>query len=135
MHKLPSADHQAHGMFDVADLVAIGTGEAQPYLFRDALYAARNTFSEAKAAKVKINRLYYIVLRANGRDREKRDEYKCEQTLHEPKTILSWGRSRWLEPEKSSPSAAGSIQEETRRPSFDLSWRPGRHCQSAASIP
>ena len=65
MHHLPPTDHPAHGMFDVADLVAIGTGEAQPYLFRDALYAARNTFSEAKAAKVKINRLYYIVLRAN----------------------------------------------------------------------
>ena len=65
MHHLPPTDHPAHGMFAMADLVAIGTGEAQPFLFRDALYSARRTFSEAKPAKVKINRLYYIVIRAN----------------------------------------------------------------------
>ncbi len=58
-HLLPPASHAAREMFDISDLVAIGTGERQPLTLIEAKGAARRTFRACSTAK----RCCFFVLR------------------------------------------------------------------------
>lgn len=60
-HLLPPEDHPAREMFDVADLVAIGTGQAPVIEFRNVRFASRRLFEANPAAR----RAFYIAARAN----------------------------------------------------------------------
>lgn len=61
-HLLPPASHPARALFDVADLVAIGTGVVPPIDLPDAKRSARAAF----AANPAVRRLCYIVMRAES---------------------------------------------------------------------
>lgn len=60
-HLLPPTNHPARAMFDIADLVAIGTRQRPPIFLQDAKRAARRTF----AANTAIRRLMYIIMRSD----------------------------------------------------------------------
>lgn len=62
-HLLPPASHPARAMFDVADLVAIGTGATRPIFMDQAKRAARATFAANPSGL--IRRLFYIVMRSD----------------------------------------------------------------------
>lgn len=63
-YNLPLSTDPRREMFDIHDLVAIGTGERVPLDLNEALRAARRTFAfMGKSAR----RLNYIVLRADDR--------------------------------------------------------------------
>lgn len=61
-HLLPPASHPAREMFDISDLVAIGTGERPPLTLIEAKGSARRLFAANPDAK----RASYFVLRGDG---------------------------------------------------------------------
>lgn len=60
-HSLPPAAHPAREMFDISDLVAIGTGERAPLTLSEAKCIARRTLRECRAA----SRACFFVVRGN----------------------------------------------------------------------
>lgn len=63
MHHLPPADHAAREMFDISDLVAIGTGAERPATLQEALHSARQTFASSMPGLVR--RVMFIVRKAD----------------------------------------------------------------------
>lgn len=51
MHTLPAANHPARAMFDIADIVAIGTGERAVPVRHVAVRQAREYLAREKTAK------------------------------------------------------------------------------------
>lgn len=63
MHRLPPQNSELREMFDITDLVAIGTKERTPVTIKEARFSARETFARDK--KRAIKRINFIALRAN----------------------------------------------------------------------
>lgn len=62
-HLLPPLGHPARDMFDVADLVAIGTRQRDPLTLPQAKAAARRTFAAMGPA---ARRASFLVIRGDG---------------------------------------------------------------------
>lgn len=60
-HLLPPASHPLRETFEVADLVAIGTGKVRPIFLDEAKRAARKFFASDSA----IRRVFYIIMRSD----------------------------------------------------------------------
>lgn len=63
-HLLPPANSPLREMFDIADLVAIGTKQREPITFKDAVFASKRFFASQPKGLVKS--VVYIALKADG---------------------------------------------------------------------
>jgi hypothetical protein len=80
MYALPSADSPLREIFEIEDLVAIGTGERKAPTIPEARASARETFASSRTT----SRVYFLAMRANddielisiGRQLKVRTEWK-----------------------------------------------------------